>query len=122
MAGAQRRLAGTVFVSVDGQTIPIVADCEWTVSDITRESLLGMDGFHGYSEKPAICHMQATFRDTGDRLAATFRDMVNVTVVFELANGKTIIGANMITTEAIVVNSTDATSRVRWEGPAILEA
>lgn len=122
MAGAQRRLAGTAYVSVDGETIALVGDCEWTISDVTRESLLGMDGFHGYAERPAICHMQGTFRDTGDRPATSFRDMINVTVVFELANGKTVIGANMITTEAVVVNSVDATTRVRWEGPEVIEA
>lgn len=122
MAGAQRRLAGTAYVSVDGATYALVGDIEWTVSDITRTSLLGMDGFHGYSEVPAACHIQGTFRDMGDVEAARYRDMLNVTVMIELANGKTVIGANMITTEAIVVNSVEATSRVRWEGPNVIEA
>ncbi len=122
MAGAQRRLAGTAYVSVDGATYPLVGDIEWTVSDVTRESLLGLDGFHGFAERPAITHIQGTFRDVGDYEIARFRDMINVTVVVELANGKTIIGANMITTEAVVVNSVDATSRVRWEGPEVIEA
>jgi len=122
MAGAQRRLAGTAFVTSDGVTIPLVGELEWTVSDVVRESMLGMDGYHGYAERPAICHMQGTFRDVGDQQAANFRDMINVTVVFELANRKTVIGTNMITTEAIVVNSVDATFRVRWEGPQVVES
>lgn len=121
MAGAQKKLAGTAYVSVDGATYPLVGDVEWQVSDVTREALLGLDGYHGYAERPAATHMQGTFRDYGDYEAAVFRDMVNVTVTFELANGKTVIGANMVTTEAVVVNSVDATMRVRWEGPEVIE-
>lgn len=115
-------LAGTVFLSAAGVSYPIVSDPEWTVSDVIRENLMGLDGYHGHSERPAAVHMSATLRDTGGTPAATFRDMVDVPVVFQLANGKTIIGSNMVTTEAIVVNSTDGTMRVRWEGPSVIEA
>lgn len=122
MAGAQRKLSGTAFVSVNGRTVPTVGDVEWTISDVTREALIGMDGYHGYAERPAATHMQATFRDVGDIEIASFRDEINVTVLFELANGKSVIGTNMITTEAIVINSVDATVRIRWEGPEVVEA
>lgn len=118
----QQRLAGSAFVSVEGVSYPLVGELEWTPSDVTRESLVGMDGYHGFSEKPVATHMSGTFRDTAGVPAATFRDMVNVTVVFELNSGKTVIGSNMVTTEAIVVNSVEGTMRITWVGAEVIEA
>ena len=118
---ANPKLAGTLFLSANGVSYPIVSDPEWTVSDVVRASLVGMDGYHGHSETPNAPHMACVIRDTGATPMSTFRDMVDVPVVFQLANGKVVTGTNMVTTEAIVVNSTDATARIRWEGPTVLE-
>jgi hypothetical protein len=48
---------------------------------------------------------------------AALNAMSNVTVVAELANGKTIIGRNMWTVDAQAGKATDGTVEVKWEGP-----
>lgn len=118
MAGNNaNRLAGTVYVAVDGKTYMLVGDFEYMPSKVSRETLVGMDGVHGYSEKPVQGHIAGTLRDSGGLSVESLNDMTNVTVVAELANGKTIIGRNMWTVESQTSKQTDGTIEVRWEGP-----
>lgn len=118
MAGSNaNRLAGTVYLSVDGQTYMLVGDFEYSPSKFSRESLVGMDGVHGYSEKPIQGHIGGTLRDSGGLSVESLGDMTNVTVVAELANSKTIIGRNMWSVESQTSKQADGTIEVRWEGP-----
>jgi hypothetical protein len=118
MAGSNaNRLAGTVYLSVDGQTYMLAGDFEYSPALVSRETLTGQDSVHGYSEKPIAPHIAGTLRDSGGLSVASINAMSNVTVVAELANGKTIIGRNMWTVESQSSKQTDATIEVRWEGP-----
>jgi|SRR6185312_10381375 len=116
MADTTNRLAGTAFFSVDGTTYALVGEFEYDPSTVERETAVGMDGVHGYIEKPHAAGVSGTFRDSGGLTVADFNAMTNVTVTVELANGKTIIGRNMWTTEAQRVKSTEGTVEVKWEG------
>lgn len=115
------RLAGTATLTVDGQNYLLVGDFEYNPSTVTRESLVGMDDVHGFSEKKRVGSISGTLRDTGGLTVADLNSMDNSTVVAQLANGKTIIGRNMWTVEDQTVKSTDATVEVKWEGPAVTE-
>jgi hypothetical protein len=115
------RLAGTASLTVDGQNYLLVGDFEYNPSTVTRESLVGMDDVHGFSEKKRVGSISGTLRDTGGLTVADLNAMDNVTVVAQLGNGKTIIGRNMWTVEDQTVKSTDATVEVKFEGPAVTE-
>jgi Phage tail tube protein len=117
MADNGNRLAGTAYLSVDGVSFLLRGDFAYNPSSVTRETLTGMDGVHGFSEKPFPGSISGTLTDAGGLSVASFNAMSNVTVVCELANGKTIIGRNMWTVEAQEVKSTEATFEVKWEGP-----
>ena len=84
---------------VDGQSYPLVGDFEYDPSSVERESKNGMDGVHGYTEKPVGGIIKGTLRDSGDFSVANLNAMTGVTVVCELAiNGKTVTGTQMWTT------------------------
>lgn len=117
MANNTNRLAGTATLAVDGQTYMLRGDFEYKPSTVTRESISGMDSVHGYSEKPTPGHIACTISDSGGLTVGDLNDMTNVTVVAELANGKTIIGRNMWTVEDQTAKATDATIEIKWEGP-----
>lgn len=117
MANPTNRLAGTVYLTVDGQNYLLAGDFEYNPSIVSRETLTGMDTVHGYSEKPTAPHISGTLRDSGGLSVAAINAMSGVTVVAELANGKTIVGRNMWTVEAQTSKATDATIDVKWEGP-----
>jgi hypothetical protein len=116
MGSTTNRLAGTATLTVDGQSYMLAGDFEYKPSTVTRETLIGMDGVHGYSEKPVAGHIAGTLRDSDGLTVADLNAMSNVTVVAVLANGKTIIGRNMWTIEDQTVKSTDATIEVKFDG------
>lgn len=121
MAANPNRLAGTAFLSVDGVTYMLAGDFEYSPSKVTRETLTGMDGVHGFSEKPKAGHISGTLRDSSGLSVAALNAMDNVTVVAQLANGKTIVGRNMWTVEDQTAKAEDGTVEVKWESPSVTE-
>jgi hypothetical protein len=122
MSDNTNRLAGTAYLSVDGKTYRLAGDLKYQVSGFKRETLSGQDGPHGYSELPIPGYISASVRDSSDLKLSDINAMTNVTVVAELANGKTVIARNAWTVEQQEVNTTDAVFEVRWESTAVTEA
>ncbi|MBV8970914.1 MAG: phage tail tube protein [Sphingomonadaceae bacterium] len=115
-------LAGTAFVTIDGKSYSIVGEGTYRVSSETRESLLGQDGYHGYKAMPAAGKISWKGRDSSGVSVAAIAAASNATVTLELANGKTIIGRNMVRVgDPIEVNTEDATFTVDFEGPEVTE-
>jgi Phage tail tube protein len=122
MADTTSLLAGTAYVTVDGQSYLLEGSIKWVPSTVKRETVTGMDGVHGYKETPIPGSISGSFRDTADISAADFNKMTNVTVQVELANGKMVVGRNMWTVDSQEVDSAEATVEVKWEGPLVEEA
>ncbi|HEM7839799.1 phage tail tube protein [Burkholderia multivorans] len=110
-------LAGTASLSIDGTTYMITGDFKYKPASKKRTSLAGMDRVHGYKEEISPPYISFNLRDWGGLTVADINGMTNVTVVAQLANGKTIIGRNMWTVEEQEVDSTEAKFDVRLEGP-----
>ncbi len=121
MGNTSNRLAGTAYVSVDGMRIMVVGDFTYSPSTVKRETLTGMDSVHGYKETPNAPFISCRVRDSGGTTVADFNNQTNVTIVAELANGKTIIGEGLWTVNTQEVKSEDAEFEVRWEGISVTE-
>ncbi len=117
--GTDRRIAGTASVTVDGRTHLLVGELTYGVSSVTRTTLTGQDGVHGYSEMPSPGFIAGTFRDVADLRVEDFNAMRDVSVVITLVNGKTISGTGMWTVGAQEVATTEGTFAVRWEGDRV---
>jgi len=115
------RLAGTCYLTVDGVSYMLAGEFSYKPSGVSRETLTGQDGIHGYSESPKQGYIAGTLRDSSHLSIADINAMNNATVVAQLANGKTIIGRNMWTTDQQEAKSSDATIEVKWEGPSVTE-
>lgn len=122
MGDTSNRLAGTASVTTNGVTIMVAGQFKYSPSTVKRETLAGMDRVHGYKEKPSAPYISCQVRDSGGTTVADFNDMTDVTVVAELANGKTIIGTGMWTVESQEVDSEDAVFDVRWESFSVVES
>ncbi|ULH12270.1 phage tail tube protein [Serratia marcescens] len=109
-------LAGTAYVSVDGMTIMVVGQFKYSTGRFKRETLIGMDGVHGYKETFFAPYISCQVRDSGSTVLADINNQVNVTIVVELANGKTLVGSGMWTADTQEVDSEEATFTVKWEG------
>ncbi|ROR49947.1 UNVERIFIED_ORG: tail tube protein [Providencia alcalifaciens] len=121
MSNTTNRLAGTAYVTVNGLSIMVVGDFTYSPSTVKRETLTGMDFVHGYKEKPNPGFILCKVRDSGGTTVADFNDQTDVTIVAELANGKTIIGTGLWTVNTQEVKSEDAEFEVRWEGRSVTE-
>ena len=116
MAIAKSLLAGTASQTIDGVPYMLQGDLLWSPSTVERETLIGMDGIHGYKETPRQGFIEATLRDASNVIVGLFDSMTNSSVTLVLANGKLVIGYNMWTVEHREVNSVEATFKVRLEG------
>ncbi|WP_250533545.1 phage tail tube protein [Caballeronia sp. AZ10_KS36] len=121
MANTQNRIAGTAYLTADGQSLSVAGDFEYNPSKVTRSTLAGQSGVDGYSEKPRAGQIKATLRDMAGLSLAALNAMTNVTIVVELANGKVIIGRNMWTVDDQSAKAEDGTVPVTWEGPSVTE-
>jgi hypothetical protein len=116
MADETNRLAGIAYISVDGQNYMLAGELTYSPADVERESLVGQDRVHGFSEKPRAPYISGSFRDSGSLTVKDFNSFTNVTVTLELANGKTVVGRNMWTVEAQEIKTPEATFEARFEG------
>lgn len=121
MSDTTNRLAGVAYLSVDGKSYMLSGELSYKLSKVSRETLVGQDTVHGYSEKPEQGSISGTLRDSGSLKVADINKMTSVTVTCELANGKTITGRNMWTVDAQEVKTMDGTFEVKWEGMSVEE-
>jgi hypothetical protein len=113
---------GTAYCTVNGEVIDIGEDLSWDATVVTRESLVGLSGPQGYSEKPKVGQIKMTVRDAGNLSVTAFNALTDATVILSLINGKTITGDSMRTTEVGAVNAKDGTFEVTFEGDQVIES
>ncbi len=118
------RIAGVASVTINGNAYSIAGEGVYRPSGSKRETLMGQDGIHGYSEMPQPGKISWKGRDSGAVSISALSEASDATVVLSLANGKTVIGRNMwrIGEGAIEVNTEDASFEVVFEGPDVAEA
>jgi hypothetical protein len=115
------RLGGITGVTIDGSAYMVVSDVVWSPSKWKRETLVGLDSVHGFSEVPMQGHIAATLRDSGSISVGDFNDMRCVEVLVSLANGKIVGGSSMWNVAALEVNAAEGTFAVRFEGTDVSE-
>jgi len=114
-------LAGITGITIDGDAYMLVSDLTWSPTRWKRETLLGLDSVHGFSEVPAQGFIEATLRDSADITVGDFNDMRCVEVQVSLASGKVVGGANMWCVSALEVRAAEGTFQVRFDGIDVSE-
>lgn len=122
MAIETKRLAGLATLTVDGTAQMLAGELTYSLNTSKRETLAGQDKVHGFKEMPVAGFISASIRDSAGLQLADFNAMSNVTVVCEVANGKTIVGRGMWTVDAQEVDSQEGKFTVKWEGVSVEEA
>jgi hypothetical protein len=122
MADTTNLLAGTAYLTLDGKSVMLVGSFEYRPTNATRETLKGMDGIHGFKETPEAGMIKATLRDNGAISVQELGAATDISVVAQLANGKTIIGRNMWRVgDPPAVNTDEGTFDIQWEGLDVTE-
>jgi hypothetical protein len=117
----QNRLAGIASIAIGGVTYLLAGELGYIPSTVKRETLVGQDAVHGYSELPNAGAIFGTLRDQGSLTVEDFNNMTSVNISVTLANGKTVVGSNMWCVNVQEVKTTDGTFEVRFEGQSVTE-
>jgi hypothetical protein len=113
-------IAGTCYVSIEGQRKRLVGEFTWRNSGETREIKVGADGIHGYKRKPMQGQIKMKIRDAGDTTTEELNNLTNATVLAELTNGKTVIGRNMVRVgDPVSADAEEAEIELTLEGPDV---
>lgn len=118
-------IAGYLSATIDGQSYNVAGEGTYRVSaGGKRESAMGQDGYHGFTQMPIAGKISFKGRDTAAVSISALSSFAGGTIVLALANGKTIIGRNMVRIgdAPIEVNTEDGTFPVDFEGPEVTEA
>lgn len=119
--GTPGLLAGIAYLSIDGTPYDVQGNARYSVATVSREGLVGMDRPHGFKETPVFGSITAVLRDSGGLSVAQLNAMTGVTVVLQLANGKTVMASNAFTADVQEVDAGEATLEVKWLAEQVTE-
>ena len=109
------RIAGTAFVTVNGEQIPLRGNLTISPSAVERTMLAGQDGVHGYQELPRVPYVEGDFSTIPQLLMEELDGQVNETVVVQSANGRIYSFTEAMCKAGLEPNLRDGQVRVRWE-------
>lgn len=112
----QRRLAGTMYLKIDGRQYPAKGTFTYNLGKEKRDGLVGVDGVHGFKAAPQLPFIEGEITDMPDQKLAELLDSVGGTVTLELANGKVIALQEAWYAHEGTVSAEEATVPVRFEG------
>lgn len=111
-----RRLAGTIYLKVDGVQYPAKGSFTYNLGQPKRDGIVGADGVHGYSEVPQLPFIEGEITDMPDASLKDLLNKVDGTVTLELANGKVISLQEAWFASEGNVSTEAANIAVRFEG------
>jgi hypothetical protein len=121
MSGSNMRIAGVVAFTINGATWNVVGDLEYSPTTVIRETVKGQSAVEGYSEMPQQGSVSANLRDQGGTTVYSLNQLTNATIIAQLANGKTVYATPMWQTGEIAVNTQEASFKITFEGPSVIE-
>lgn len=116
MSESIRRVGGMGWATVDGLSVPVVANPTYRASKVIRETVSDMGGDHNYLEKPQAGIIKFQCRDLPGVGIAAYESMSDVTVDVRLNSGKFITGKGMWNVSAVEVNAADGTFDLEFHG------
>lgn len=115
---SDRRVGGIIFLKVDGELFQAKGEFSYNINPVKRESVLGQDSIHGYSEVPKVIFIEGAVTDSDKLDLEGFQKIVDATVTLELANGKVIVLREAFYAADGDVTSSEGEIQVRFEAIA----
>ena len=111
------KFAGTAFVKVNGEQVPLAGTLTVQPFDVERETKTGLSGVAGYKEMLIAPWIEVEGYFTADvDLNKLHVDSTNVTVQADLPNGKIVVVRNAWSTKPPEINVAEGTFSMRFEG------
>lgn len=112
----EKGLGGIAYLKVDGRQYQLRGNLNVSIDPFEREGVAGMDGTHGFIERPRVQFISCDLTDSDSLSIADLRGIKDATVTAELNNGKVAMLRNAWTTDAHELNAGDAQVSVTFQG------
>ena len=83
-----RKVGGIISLKVNGVIYNAKGAFTWAKGAPTRESVIGVDGIHGYKDMITVPFIEGSITDTDGLNLDDLEDLVDSTVTLELPSGK----------------------------------
>lgn len=110
-----QRIAGTAFVTVNGEQIALRGNLTVSPSAVERTMLAGQDGVHGYQELPRVPYIEGDFSTMPGLAVEDIDGQINETVVVQAANGTIFSFTEAVCQAGTEPNLRDGQMRIRWD-------
>jgi len=108
-------LGGTVFVKVNGRQIPLRGSIKNSPELLEGEGRAGMDGPHGFIEKPKMPSFEGEFSATSDITLTELRTIKDATWVVEMNSGRRFTYIEGRVTTALELDSAEGSFTMKVE-------
>lgn len=110
-------VGGRVSVKVDGDILSVRGNVTSNIGQsVTRETVTGLDGVHGYMEKPVTPFIQFDITERAEFPLSKINGLSDTTVTAELADGRTLILRNAWHAGDSERNPEEGSVTIRFEG------
>lgn len=116
------KIGGRARILINGVQYALRADVTIIPSDVSRESIVGQDGYHGVRETPVACACEFTLSDMPNVDIIALAKLTDATVSIQMDNGTQYVFRNAAQVNAIELNQTEGSYAVRFEGPSCVKA
>lgn len=111
------KVAGTAKVTIDGVQHLLRGNMNVSIGGVQRESVNGMDGYHGFKEMPQAGSIECDLTHSPDLDLNALEKATNVTVRVELINGTSAVLRNATQMNKLSLSADNGLFTVKFEGP-----
>jgi len=111
------KVAGTAFFTINGVQYSLRGTLNIKIGAIKRESVMGIDQYHGFKQLPEPSYIEGEFTDDPTVDWSIVESAVNVTIQASLINGKVAMLPSANQMLPVEVNADDGKLKLRFEGP-----
>lgn len=118
---AFKRIAGTAYLKVDGVQLALRGELGISPAAIERQGIAGLDGVHGYSEKPRTPSIEVSITKTPDLSLTKLAGWTGKTVTAECADGTVYVLNDAFTSGEVALDGAEGSAKVKFEGASCRE-
>lgn len=111
-----RRVGGLLFIKVNSEQFQAKGEFTYNINPTKRESVVGQDGVHGFSETPKAIFIEGSITDSDELDLEGFMKIRDATLTLELANEKVIQLRDAFYAADGDVTTSEGEIQVRFEG------
>jgi len=113
--------AGVIYVKINGIPYALGENVKLDFGTLERETITGLDGVHGYAEKPKPASVELDMVKVPDLPLHVFDNMRDETIQIACRDGDNYVFRNAWCTKGPEYDAAKGSYTLRFEGPGSIE-